>query len=109
MHFKFHGFGNKVYASTSHLHKHGVFLSISPNAINMRGAMQMEMSGYKGVCSFFRTFKVKMKISAGVQWEWESFQGKQRFAYNTGAEISEGLHSRLSTGGTELRLKEPED
>lgn len=36
-------------------------------------------------------------------------QEKQCFAYNTGVEISEGLHSRLSTGGTELRLKEPED
>lgn len=58
---------------------------------------------------FFGTFKVKMKISPDIQWQSEPFQGKQRFAYNTGMEISEGLHSRLSTGGTELRLKEPED
>lgn len=46
---------------------------------------------------------------AGMQCKWESFQEKQCFAYYTGTEISEGLHSRLSTGGTELRLKEPED
>ena len=54
----------------------------------------------------FRTFKVNMKISAVAMGV---FQEKQCFAYYTGVEISEGLHSKLSTGGTDRRLKEPED
>lgn len=56
-----------------------------------------------------RVFKVKMEISEGIQWHREPFQGRLCFAYSTGTEISEGLHSWLSMGGTELRLKEPED
>lgn len=38
----------------------------------MHGTIPMEMSENKGVFWLFRTFKVKIQISAGVQWMWES-------------------------------------
>lgn len=69
----------------------------------------MEFSENKDVISPTERSKSEWKFEQAYSGTGNSSKGKQRFAYNTGREISEGLHSWLSTGGTELRLKEPED
>lgn len=83
--------------------------SASPQYLN-RAWRHTDGNEWKQRCLWLlRTFKVKIKISCRHTVAVGVVQEKQCFAYYTGAEISEGLHSRLSTGGTELRLKEPED